>query len=266
MIEKEKTRIISSALIPTIIVILMWAVKLTEITFHFDFAPLGIMPMKALGLIGIITSPFIHGDMAHLMANTIPMWVLGIMLFYFYRQIAWKVLLLIALITGFWVWVWAREAYHVGASGVIYGLASFLFFSGIFRKDTKLMAISMIITFLYGGLIWGLFPELYPKKNISWESHLMGLLSGFVLAIFFRKDGPQRRKWSWELEEESDDEDDEDAYWNKPLQQKKPKHSPLKVDFTYKQKDNTQDNQENNNYHMGNEAFAVVSLAVMKDL
>nr|NQU93908.1 rhomboid family intramembrane serine protease [Bacteroidota bacterium] len=141
------------------------------------------------------------------------------------------------LVTSFWVWIWAREAYHIGASGVIYGLASFLFFSGIFRKESRLMAISLIIAFLYGGLIWGLFPELFPKKNISWESHLMGLLSGLVLALFFRKEGPQKKQWSWELEEETDDVvDEENAYWN-TTDQKKKNTKPLQINYIYKEKD-----------------------------
>ena len=142
----EKAKILNSILIPTFFVIFLWLVKLSEIIFHLDFAIYGIMPLKISGLIGIIAAPLIHGDIAHLSANSVPMWVLMATLLYFYRPIAWKVFLLIYFITGFWVWVWARESYHIGASGVVYGLATFLFLSGIFRKESRLMSFTTNLT------------------------------------------------------------------------------------------------------------------------
>ena len=243
MKREERAKIFQSIIYPTLFVILIWLVKTTELLFDVRFSHFGIMPMKAEGLTGIITAPFIHGDLAHLYANTIPIWVLGSLLFYVYRSIAWKVFILIWVVTGLWVWFWGREAYHIGASGVLYGLASFLFFSGIFRRDGRLLAITFLVAFLYGSMIWGLFPDLFPEKNISWESHLMGLIAGLVLALFYRDEGgPVRKKYSWELEEEDEtEEDDPDAYWNKPIQKKpprvqhnKPENEPLKINYIYK--------------------------------
>jgi membrane associated rhomboid family serine protease len=133
------------------------------------------------------------------------------LLFYFYKEIAWPVLLFLYLLTGIWVWALARgTAAHIGASGIIYGMASFLFFSGIIRREAPLMVITLLVTFLYGGLIWGIFPQFFPAQRISWESHLMGLLAGIVLAIYFRKSGPQRKKYEWE-DEDSDNEDSPDS-------------------------------------------------------
>lgn len=199
---EEKKRLQSSILIPGILLVLMWLVKFTEFTFHTRFSFLGITPLEPIGLLGIFLSPFLHGDWNHLMANSVPVFVLGSALYYFYRPIATKVLLLTVLMTGLWVWVGARESTHIGASGVIYGLSSFLMFSGFLRRDNRLMALSFVVVFLYGSLVWGIFPELFPEKNISWESHLSGLVAGIILAAFFRKEGPQRRLYSWDLEPE----------------------------------------------------------------
>lgn len=204
---------------PSLLVLIMWAVRLIETIGGYDFAFLGIYPLKWQGLIGIITTPFIHSGFSHLAANTVPMIVLGSALFYFYKDIAFRILIMIWLFTGFWVWISAREAYHIGASGIVYGLAAFILVSGILRRHTGLMAIALVVVFLYGSLIWGIFPEFFPHENISWESHLFGLIAGISLAIIYRKEGPQRRMYSWELEEEDkgneDDDNNEDgAYWN----------------------------------------------------
>ena len=242
MNTEEKQKFINSIIFPTLLVAAMWFVKVIELVLHTSFASLGVMPLKVYGLIGIVTSPFIHGSIAHLSANSVPIWVLTSMLFYFYRPIAWKTFFLVYFITGLWVWFWGRESYHIGASGVVYGLASFLFFSGIIRKDNRLLAITFLVAFLYGSLVWGVFPEIFPEKNISWESHLMGLLSGLVLALFYKGEGgPQPKKYSWDFEDEGDDEDDENAYWKLP--QKKPKkRNPIQINYIYKEK--KKENQE----------------------
>jgi len=239
MDSRERIKIIESLLFPTLLVAIMWLVKIAELIFDTSFATLGVYPQKLSGLPGIFLSPFIHGNLAHLSANTIPIWVLGSVLLYFYREIAWKVLLLIYVVTGLWVWAWARESYHIGMSGIIYGLASFLFFSGIFRREGRLMAISFLVIFLYGSLIWGIFPQLFPKENISWESHLMGLIAGLAMAIFYRKEGPQPKRYSWEIEDEDGiAEDDPNAYWNQPPKKKK-EIDPVPVNYIYKETDAT---------------------------
>ncbi len=197
--NKEKRKLYKSLRVPIILVILIWLVKLIEVVFGIRLGYLGIKPLSTEGLIGIVTSPLVHGDFSHLMANTLPLFFLSAGLFYFYRKIAYTVFILIYLITGLWVWVFARDAYHIGASGVVYGLASFLFFSGVFRKDMRFAAISLIIAFVYGGMLWGILPI---KAQMSWESHLMGLIAGLVIAYFFRNEGPKRKKYQWEEEEE----------------------------------------------------------------
>ena len=169
-----------------------------------DWGLLCVYPHSFAGLTGIITSPLIHSDLKHLFANSVPIFVLGGSLFYFYREISVKTFLLVYFISGVCVWMGAREAYHIGASGVVYGLAAFLFFSGIFRRDGRLLAITMLVTFLYGSMVWGIFPDMYPEENISWESHFWGLVAGMILAFYFRKLGPQKKKYDWEDEEDEE--------------------------------------------------------------
>lgn len=210
--DEEKLRIYRSLRFPVLLVALLWLIKGMDMLFDLELNNYGLYPLEVKGLPGILTSPFLHADLAHLFANSIPFLILGSFLFYFYKEIAWMILFLIYLITGIWVWVYARGgAAHIGASGVIYGLASFLFFSGMIRRETGLLVITMLVAFLYGGLIWGIFPQLFPNQPISWESHLMGLLSGFVLAVYYRKQGPQRKKWDW-----GEDDEDDDGSWAEP--------------------------------------------------
>ena len=218
---KSKTKeILKYIKLPLIFIIIIWAVKLFEYFFEINLGFLGIYPLKLKGLIGIITSPLIHASFKHLYSNTVPLFILSVMLFYFYKEISLKIFIYIYLLTGIWVWFGARPAYHIGASGIIYGLASFLIFSGIIRKNYKLLSASFIVILLYGGLIWGVFPDFALKNNISWESHLWGSIAGLSLALYYRKQGPERKKYSWEFEDESDDDDDENAYWKLPLKNK----------------------------------------------
>ena len=175
-----------------------------EIRFGFDFNYLGIQPRNLQGLRGILFSPFIHSDIKHLFHNTIPLFILTMALFYFYRPISWKVLILGLLFTGMFTWIIGRPANHIGASGIIYLLASFLFFKGIFSKYYRLIALSFIVVFLYGGLLWFIVP-VDPK--ISWEGHLSGLIVGFIFALIYKQNIEKRPKFEWEKETYNSDED-----------------------------------------------------------
>lgn len=204
----EKRKLAHSLIFPVLFVLIMWIVKIAELTLEESWARLGILPLDLSGLIGVLTSPFIHGDLSHLASNTVPILTLGTALFYFYRKVAYKVFGLIYIMTGLFVWLMGRDAYHIGASGVAYALAAFLFASGVFKWDMRLLAVSLTIVFLYGSLVWGVFPIV---KTISWESHLMGAITGFVLAIYYRKEGPQRPKYSWEMEDDAMENEDNSA-------------------------------------------------------
>lgn len=188
--ELEKRIVLHSLFISGLFVVILWLVRLFEFEFQLDFSTWGIYPLEAKGLPGIIFSPLIHGSFEHLIANTIPLFVLIFSLFFFYRKSSYTIFVLIYLLSGLFVWLGGREAWHIGASGVIYGLAAFLFLSGIISFNIRLLTISLIVSLVYGGMFWGIFPV---KPEVSWESHLWGGVSGLGLALFYRKSIPADR-------------------------------------------------------------------------
>lgn len=199
-----RKKLLLSIIIPGIFVFLMLLTKIIEIIFVTDLSNLGIYPLSLKGLPGIIISPFMHEDFRHLLNNSLPLFLLSTALFYFYSEIALKVFSLTWLITGILVWLGGRDAWHIGASGLVYGLASFLFFSGILRRYFRLVALSLLIVFIYGEMVWGLFPGVY--RNISWESHMLGFISGIFLAVIYRYEGPQKPEYEWMDEDEEEQE------------------------------------------------------------
>ena len=167
-------------IIPIRLVLLMWMIYYVEIFFSLNFGIFGILPRTLQGLSGIITAPLIHGSELHLLSNTFPFIFLGTTLFLFYPKLGTRVFLQCYFFTGILVWIFARPTYHIGISGVIYGLASFLIFYGLFKKDFKSLLISIVIVFLYGGFFYGILPS---QPNVSYESHLMGAIVGLINAI-----------------------------------------------------------------------------------
>ena len=186
------------------VVVALWLIKLIEIEYGFDFSSWGLLPRDLTGLRGILFSPLIHSNMEHLEANTLTLFILTFTLFFFYRKSSYTIFVLIYLFSGFFVWLGGRDAMHIGASGIIYGLAAFLFLSGVLSRNAGLLTISLVVALLYGGLFWGIFPL---KPEISWESHLWGALSGFALAWIFRHSAPEIP-----VKEEEEDEP-EDGEW-----------------------------------------------------
>lgn len=201
----EKKRLIHSLIFPLFFVFVLVMMKIVESGFDLDFSHFGIYPLKVKGLKGILFSPLVHADYRHLVDNCLPLLILSFALFYFYHTLGYKIFFLNYLMVGIWVWAGGRSGYHIGASGLVYGLASFLFFSGVIRNDIRLLAISLLVVFLYGSMIWGIFP-IFPY--VSWESHMLGSISGLVLAIYYRKYGPQKKIYEWELEDEDEEEEE----------------------------------------------------------
>ena len=213
-----------STIIPTILVAIMWVVKIIEVLFHLDFSFLGVKPVSPEGIPGIFLFHFIHGDWEHLFANTIPILVLGSALYYFYRPIANRILLILILSVGLLTWCGARGGVHIGASGLVYGLTFFLMLSGFIRKDKKLIIISLVVVFLYGSLVWGLYPKYAIENNISWEGHLSGFVMGIVLAIYYKGEvwyGNENgdENGIWDDDDDCDDDIDPETqkpYWDIP--------------------------------------------------
>lgn len=199
MNKTEQKELFGILFIPFLFLLLMWIVKIIELNFNISFVIYGVFPQSLSGLKGILFSPFIHKDFVHLINNSYPIIILGGMLFAVYRKIALQLFLWLFFISGFWLWIIGRPSFHIGASGIIYALASFLLVSGFIRKNPRLSAISMVVIFLYGSMIWGVLPT---KQAVSWEGHLAGLLAGILVAFFYKNEGPKRKKYQWEIDEE----------------------------------------------------------------
>jgi membrane associated rhomboid family serine protease len=209
--EQEKTLILRSLVWPAVFVAVLWLVKSIEMLTGSSFSQYGMGPKSLIGLRGIITYPFLHKDLSHLFSNSVPLIFLGTALFYYYRDVSRSIFLQLFLISGFWLWVIGAEgSIHIGASGLVYGLAAFHITSGIIKRNKRLLAFALVVIFLYGSMVWGVFPDFFPHRNISWEGHLMGMVAGIVLAFYHRRHGPQRDRYQYEWDELEEDDDEED--------------------------------------------------------
>lgn len=205
--KQDIQRIMLAAAKPLFPIFILYILKIMEVGMDWNFSRLGVYPMEKRGLVGILTHPLIHSGFSHLLANTIPLFFLSWCLFYFYRGIAGKIFILIWLGGGLLTFLIGKPGWHIGASGLIYGLAFFLFFSGILRKYVPLIAISLFVTFLYGGIIWHMFPYFSPA-NMSWEGHLSGGIMGTLCAFGFLNHGPQRPE---PFADETDEDEEEES-------------------------------------------------------
>ncbi|MCC6385149.1 MAG: rhomboid family intramembrane serine protease [Bacteroidia bacterium] len=233
----EKHKIIASILFPLLFITLLWIIKIIEVYTNLSFVSWGVYPRIASGLKGILTSPLIHEDWEHLISNSIPLFILGALLIYFYHELWLRSFIWIYMLSGFWLWLSGRDAFHIGASGIVYGLTAFLFISGILRRHTGLMAVSLVVVFLYGGLIWGILPFMV---KMSWEAHLSGLMAGTLIAFYYRRVGLQRQQYDWENEEEDLNNPEETN--NSILPES---HQPV-IRYIYKPQENNQTDDEQN--------------------
>jgi membrane associated rhomboid family serine protease len=199
-------------LIPIAYVVAIWVIYWVEISFNLNFNKYGVFPRTFVGFRGVFLTHFIHSNVSHLFNNSIPLFVLLCSVFYFYKDVAYKVLLLGGFLTGFLTWCIARESYHIGASGIVYLLFSFVFFSGVIKKHYRLVSVSLMIIFLYGSMIWYVLPI---KEGVSWEGHLSGFLVGLVLAFTFKKKGIVKEEHQF-IQTEFDDLFDEDGNFSPP--------------------------------------------------
>ncbi len=189
---------------PVLFVLIIWIVFWFEVRFGFKLSKFGIYPQSLSGLKGVLFSPFLHGDLQHLYHNSLPLLVLSAALFYFYKPIAWKVLFWGVLTSGFLTWCIGRHSYHIGASGLIYVLVSFTFFKGVLAKHYRLIALSLLVVFLYGSMIWYTLPL---QEGVSWEGHLSGLITGLVFALLFRQHIAKPKKYVWEQDNYNEEDD-----------------------------------------------------------
>ncbi|MCE9539537.1 MAG: rhomboid family intramembrane serine protease [Bacteroidetes bacterium] len=228
------SKLFFSILYPGLFLFVLWGIKLFETVEKINLSWYGLYPRTFHGLFGIITSPLLHADFSHLIANSAPLLILGPVIFYFYRSIAFQIFFWVYLMTGIWVWAIGRDAYHIGASGIIYGFVTFLFFSGVFRKDTRLLALSMFVVFLYGGTVWGILPL---RSGMSWESHLLGALAGLITAYHFRNEGPASPVYDFGDDDENEKIDVSDDYDSSEIVDNPANEPPFTYNFVPKEKD-----------------------------
>jgi membrane associated rhomboid family serine protease len=228
-------RIWPYALPGAFILAILWLIQWAQQLFAFPFYKLGVLPQTIEGMKGILIMPFIHDkhDLNHLLNNSLAFFILSTLLTYAYRKLALPVLLVSWLFCGSFLWLFAstHSGYHIGMSGVIYALSSFLFFSGALRRYFPLQALSLLVVFLYGSTVWGMLP-LDPR--ISWEGHLSGFVSGLLLALYFRNTGPQRPKYQYEIEQEMGIEPpDLEGEWLKQMQAMEENKNPLIINYHF---------------------------------
>ncbi|HMQ61413.1 MAG TPA: rhomboid family intramembrane serine protease [Flavilitoribacter sp.] len=212
-IKEQGRKLWQSLWWPALFVALLWAVQGVQELFHLNWRIYGVLPREPIGLRGVLFMPLIHKDWGHLLANTPPLYFLSAMILFFYRKVAFRAFSLIYILTGLAVWLLANmsipflgltgeRGFHIGASGLIYGMVAFVFWSGIFRRSIKAIALSLIVVFYYGSLFLGILPG---QTGISWEGHLFGALAGILVAFWYKKDVERddvKPKPSWETEDE----------------------------------------------------------------
>ena len=242
-------------LVPSLLLGLMWLVWSVERVFHLDMASHGITPRTFEGIQGVLFSPFLHANLQHLANNSIPLFILGTALIYFYRELSLKVLVYGILFSGLLTWVIGRDSVHIGASSLVYVLVSFIFFKGLYTQYYRLMALSLSVVLVYGGMVWYVFPSPITtgELQISWEGHLAGLLVGLVMAIRFKTpDYVADLQYPWEKPEFNPEEDpfmkhfDEHGnFVNTPAVEEEPEAvmaSPAYT-YTYVYKEQTKENE-----------------------
>ncbi len=179
-------------------VAVLWLIHLMNWGLALDPRPFGLRPREWLGLIGIVTAPLVHGDFAHLVANSVPLAIVGATMLFLYPHSTLRVLPAVYLGSGLLVWIFGRDSVHLGASGLVYGLVGYVFVAGLLRRDRRAIAASLLVAFLYGSLAWGVLPI---QPGVSWETHLAAGVIGMLLALALRKlDVPPRKRYAWEDE------------------------------------------------------------------
>ncbi|MFN0031240.1 MAG: rhomboid family intramembrane serine protease [Flavobacteriales bacterium] len=207
----DKQKIFDAILVSIFFMFICWIVFAFEHLLSYNLSSHGLRPRTVEGLAGIFSMHFLHGDFKHISHNTLGFLVLNTFLFYFYRDIAWKVFFYIFLFGPIMLWLVGRSSNHIGASLLIYGLFAFITVSGFIRKNPPLLRAAFVIIIYYGSLVWYLLPI---EPRISFEGHISGFIAGLVCAIAFRKQGPQRKLYQYETEPELPD--DETAFWKVP--------------------------------------------------
>lgn len=199
--KTELKKMLLAMVIPGSFLFFCWMIYLIEISLNIDLSGYGLRPREISQWYGIITMPFLHGGFEHIIANTASFLVLGSLLFYFYNDDAIQIFIWSYFLSGVFTWIIGRNSIHIGASAMIYAFAGYLFTAGVISKNIRLMAIALIVVFMYGSMIWGIFPQ---NNNVSWEGHLSGFAAGIGLAFMYRPPKPVDESEAFSEFEEDD--------------------------------------------------------------
>ena len=186
----QKSTLLESVRLPVYFILVLWIIHLLERLLLLDVGYLGILPREMSGLRGVLFAPLLHADWTHLFSNTVPFLVLSTIMIYFYPRVAVRAFVMIYLVSGIAIWSLARPwVYHIGLSYVVYGLVSFVFWNGVFRRSIRAIILSLIVTILYSGMFAGMAPtEEVIMRNISWESHLIGAIVGMFASYYYKEE------------------------------------------------------------------------------
>lgn len=200
MTQGNSNKFLDSISLPIKFILILWLIHIVQVVFMLDFGTLGLYPRTSFGLKGILFAPLIHSDWGHIISNTPPLFALSVIIMFFYRRVAIPSFFMIYLLTGLAVWIFGRSVFHIGASGVVYGLVSFVFWNGIFRRNLKSIVLALIVIFYYGSMFMGILPG---QEGISWESHLLGAIVGIFVSFWYKdriEQDEEKQKYSWETE------------------------------------------------------------------
>ena len=225
-------RLSQSILYSVLAISILWCLKSAEILFGWNLSFMGLVPLEPSGMLGIITAPLVHGSLEHIFNNTFAILILASVLYYGYPKSWWKVTILVWILSGVGVWLFARQANHIGASGLTHGLFFFLFVASIFRRDKSSVAIMMIAFLLYGGMTMTIFPR---EEGISFEYHFFGALAGVIAALIWRDSDPKPvlKRYEWE-DDGSDDGFQDDLDIGEQWQSDVPEESAEQPDYIKK--------------------------------
>lgn len=218
--DREKKDFINAIIVPLGFVFLLWAIKIMETISGISLSEFGLEPRTLSGLFGVFTMPLLHSDFSHLSSNTLACFFLLFGLYIFYKGFATKLFLLFYLFSGLSTWIIGTSgSVHIGASGLVYSLAWFHILNMLIKKNKHQLAFGLIVIFLYGGVVWGIFPSFQSSPKISWQGHLGGAITGFVFAIYYRKKAISIALENPHPDNDNEDEDEDDElsdeypYW-----------------------------------------------------
>ncbi len=229
-LKADRARIADALMVSAFFLVLCWSVFIMDEYLGFHLKEWGMKPRTLEGLRGIVTIHFLHGDLDHIVQNSMALFVLNSFVFYFYRPIALSVFAALFFLSPILLWFSGREGNHIGASVLIYAEFAFLLVSGLIRRNPLLLRVALVVVLYYGSLVWYVFPV---DKKVSWEGHASGFFIGVLAAFWWRKQGPQRKKYQHELEPEMPDE--EYQRWKERVGESQPPvHTTVTVNYHFK--------------------------------